>query len=80
MPKGRSPRAARPARNVAARSSERADNLEPATPGHRFDLEEPDLRRWYYESVPREATRPGDLAGYVAVSLVYQCPGPTSCQ
>jgi DNA invertase Pin-like site-specific DNA recombinase len=31
-------------------------------PDHRFDLDEPDLRRWYYETVLREATRPGDLA------------------
>jgi DNA invertase Pin-like site-specific DNA recombinase len=34
-------------------------------PDHRFDLDEPDLRRWYYETVLREATRPDDLAGYL---------------
>ena len=34
-------------------------------PDHRFDLDEPDLRRWYYETVLREATRPGDLAAYL---------------
>jgi DNA invertase Pin-like site-specific DNA recombinase len=34
-------------------------------PDHRFDLDEPDLRRWYYETVLREATRPGDLADYL---------------
>src|SRR5580692_7094021 len=34
-------------------------------PGHRFDLADPDLRRWYYETVLREATRPGDLAAYL---------------
>jgi DNA invertase Pin-like site-specific DNA recombinase len=34
-------------------------------PDHRFDLDQPDLRRWYYETVLREATRPGDLAGYL---------------
>jgi DNA invertase Pin-like site-specific DNA recombinase len=34
-------------------------------PGHRFDLDEPDLRRWYYETVLREATRPADLAAYL---------------
>jgi len=34
-------------------------------PDHRFDLAEPDLRRWYYETVLREATRPADLAAYL---------------
>ena len=34
-------------------------------PDHRFDLDEPELRRWYYETVLREATRPGDLAAYL---------------
>ena len=34
-------------------------------PDHRFDLDEPDLRRWYYETVLREASRPGDLADYL---------------
>ena len=34
-------------------------------PDHRFDLDEPDLRRWYYETVLREATRPADLAAYL---------------
>jgi DNA invertase Pin-like site-specific DNA recombinase len=34
-------------------------------PDHRFDLDEPDLRRWYYETVLREATRPADLACYL---------------
>jgi DNA invertase Pin-like site-specific DNA recombinase len=34
-------------------------------PGHRFDLDEPDIRRWYYETVLREATRPADLAAYL---------------
>jgi DNA invertase Pin-like site-specific DNA recombinase len=34
-------------------------------PDHRFDLDEPDLRRWYYETVLREATRSADLAGYL---------------
>jgi DNA-binding CsgD family transcriptional regulator len=34
-------------------------------PDHRFDLDQPDLRRWYYETVLREATRPGDLAAYL---------------
>jgi DNA invertase Pin-like site-specific DNA recombinase len=34
-------------------------------PDHRFDLDEPDLRRWYYETVLREATRPADLARHL---------------
>jgi DNA invertase Pin-like site-specific DNA recombinase len=34
-------------------------------PDHRFDLDEPDLRVWYYQTVLREATRPADLAGYL---------------
>ena len=34
-------------------------------PDHRFDLDEPDLRRWYYETVLREATRQADLAAYL---------------
>jgi DNA-binding CsgD family transcriptional regulator len=34
-------------------------------PDHRFDLDEPELRRWYYETVLREATRPTDLAAYL---------------
>jgi len=34
-------------------------------PGHRFDLDEPELRRWYYETVLREAARPTDLASYL---------------
>jgi DNA invertase Pin-like site-specific DNA recombinase len=34
-------------------------------PGHRFDLDQPDLRRWYYETVLREASRPADLTAYL---------------
>jgi hypothetical protein len=34
-------------------------------PDHRFDLDEPDTRRWYYETVLREASRPDDLAAYL---------------
>jgi DNA invertase Pin-like site-specific DNA recombinase len=44
-------------------------------PDHRFDLDEPDLRRWYYETVLREATRPADLAAYLdAGTLVSLWP------
>jgi DNA invertase Pin-like site-specific DNA recombinase len=34
-------------------------------PDHRFDLDEPDIRLWYYQTVLREATRPADLAAYL---------------
>ena len=34
-------------------------------PGHRFDLDDPDARRWYYETVLREASRPDDLTAYL---------------
>jgi len=34
-------------------------------PGHRFDLDDPDMRLWYYQTVLREASRADDLAGYL---------------
>jgi len=34
-------------------------------PDHRFDLDDSDMRRWYYETVLREASRPDDLATYL---------------
>jgi DNA invertase Pin-like site-specific DNA recombinase len=34
-------------------------------PDHSFDLDEPDMRLWYYQTVLREATRPDDLAAYL---------------
>jgi hypothetical protein len=34
-------------------------------PGHRFDLDDPDLRLWYYQTVLREASQPADLARYL---------------
>jgi DNA-binding CsgD family transcriptional regulator len=34
-------------------------------PDHRFDLDDPDMRRWYYETVLREASRPADLTTYL---------------
>jgi hypothetical protein len=34
-------------------------------PGHQFDLDDPDVRRWYYETVLREASRPGDLTAHL---------------
>ena len=30
-----------------------------------FDLEDPDMRRWLYQIVLREASRPEDLTGYL---------------
>jgi hypothetical protein len=34
-------------------------------PDYRFDLDDPDTRRWYYETVLREASRPDDRATYL---------------
>jgi hypothetical protein len=34
-------------------------------PGHTFDLGDRDMRRWLYETVLREASRPEDLAAYL---------------
>jgi hypothetical protein len=34
-------------------------------PDHQFDLDDPDTRRWYYETVLREASRPDDLTTYL---------------
>jgi transposase-like protein len=34
-------------------------------PGHQFDLQDQDMRLWYYQTVLREATRADDLAGYL---------------
>lgn len=36
-----------------------------SVPGHRFDLDDPDIRGWYYETVLREASRAADLADYL---------------
>jgi DNA invertase Pin-like site-specific DNA recombinase len=34
-------------------------------PDHRFDLDDPDTRLWYYQTVLREASRPADLTTYL---------------
>jgi hypothetical protein len=34
-------------------------------PGHVFDLSDPDLRQWLYETVLREASGPEDLTRYL---------------
>jgi DNA invertase Pin-like site-specific DNA recombinase len=45
-------------------------------PDHRFDLDDPDIRRWYYETVLREASRAEDLATYLdGATLASLWPG-----
>jgi DNA invertase Pin-like site-specific DNA recombinase len=34
-------------------------------PDHRFDLDDPDMRLLYYQTVLREASQPADLSGYL---------------
>jgi len=34
-------------------------------PGHTFDLGDPDMRLWLYQTVLREASQPEDLATYL---------------
>jgi DNA invertase Pin-like site-specific DNA recombinase len=34
-------------------------------PDHRFDLDDPDMRTWYYQTVLREASRPTDITTYL---------------
>ena len=34
-------------------------------PDHRFELDDPEMRLWYYQTVLREASRPGDLTTYL---------------
>jgi len=34
-------------------------------PDHRFDLDDPDMRQWYYQTVLREASRPADITTYL---------------
>ena len=44
-------------------------------PDHHFDLDDPDIRRWYYQTVLREASRPEDLTMYLdAGTLVSLWP------
>ena len=45
-------------------------------PDHRFDLDDPDIRRWYYETVLREASRAEDLTTYLdGATLASLWPG-----
>jgi hypothetical protein len=43
-------------------------------PDHEFDLDDPDTRGWYYETVLREASRPGDLAYLDGATLARLWP------
>jgi hypothetical protein len=36
-----------------------------SAPGHTFDLGDQDMRRWLYQTVLREASRPEDLTAYL---------------
>jgi len=36
-----------------------------SSPGHTFDLADRDMRRWLYQTVLREASRPEDLTAYL---------------
>lgn len=36
-----------------------------SVPGHTFDLGDPDMRRWLYQTVLREASSPEDLTAYL---------------
>jgi DNA invertase Pin-like site-specific DNA recombinase len=45
-------------------------------PDHQFDLDDPDMRRWYYQTVLREATRADDLTTYLdGATLTRLWPG-----
>jgi DNA invertase Pin-like site-specific DNA recombinase len=45
-------------------------------PDHRFDLDDPDMRRWYYQTVLREASRAEDLTTYLdGATLAVLWPG-----
>jgi transposase-like protein len=44
-------------------------------PDHRFDLDDPDMRLWYYQTILREASRVEDLTTYLdAATLVSLWP------
>ena len=36
-----------------------------SSPDRSFDLDKPFMRRWFYQTVLREASRPEDLTGYL---------------
>jgi len=41
-------------------------------PGHQFDLDDPDMLRWYYQTVLREASRAGDLTAYLDAATLFR--------
>jgi len=43
-------------------------------PGHAFDLSDPDMRQWLYETVLREAGRPEDLRYLDGATLLALWP------
>lgn len=46
-----------------------------SAPGHTFDLGDRDMRRWLYQTVLREASRPEDLITYLdGDTLIAQWP------
>jgi hypothetical protein len=62
-------------RGPAAGSAELPLRLFWSLPGHQFDLDDTDMRRWYYQTVLREASRADDLANYLdAGTLVRLWP------
>jgi hypothetical protein len=47
-----------------------------SSPDHTFDLGDPDMRRWLYQIVLREAGRPEDLTAYLdGDTLIALWPG-----
>lgn len=47
-----------------------------SAPGHTFDLGDPDMRLWLYQTVLREASRPEDLVAYLdRDTLIALWPG-----
>ena len=41
-----------------------------SSPDRTFDLDKPFMRRWFYQTVLREASRPEDLTGYLDRDLL----------
>ncbi len=41
-------------------------------PDHEFDLDDRDMRLWLYQTVLREASRPGDLSAYLDSGLLAE--------
>jgi hypothetical protein len=43
-----------------------------STPGHHFDLSNPEMQRWFYQTVLREASSPEDLTSYLDRDTLIQ--------